>query len=251
MITIPLVAFPVAHHLGFLTNIILDPITEIKNNEHHVERLIIKNDGILQAKNVDIFINKNDMDLLDSFCLEGTINDHVENPNYLKIHFPKISVDFDCRLTFVGNNNTGIGYALISEEGRDGDEWHVNKEFNESRIFLLNLLFTFIGIAYTVIPAYIIWIWKITPKNRKKLEPTCTLGKYLIEKYGRFLKNHDEKLIIAINDGKNTIELLHNSTNFHKSYIKNRVNFLHKKTILASKDPISLDSNIAKNIKQD
>lgn len=251
LITVSLVVFPVANHLGFITNIDLEPVTLVKNNEHHIEKVFIKNDGILQAKNVDVFIDKNNMTLRDNLCLEGIINNNFGNNDYIQIHFPKMSIWFECSLTFIGNNYTGIGYALISEQDRNADEWYINKEFYESRVFLFNILIIFAAAVYAIIAFYTIRSWKITPKYRKKLEPTSEFRKYLIEKYGTFLKNHDEKLILAINNGKNTSESLHENLNFHKSYIKNRINFLYKKNILASKDPISLDPYIVQKIKQE
>ena len=247
MITIPIVAFPVAHYLGFLTDIDLEPVTKLRDNEHNIEKILIKNNGILQAKDVDIFIKKNNMTLRNNFCLEGTIHDNIDNDDYLKIHFPKLSIGFECSLTFIGENNTGIGYALISEQDRNVDQWYISKDSVESKIFLNNILvYIFTGYAFLLL--YVAWLLVTTPKKLKKIEPTSKFRKYMIEKYGRILNNIDEKLIHEINNGKNTNDSLSQSLNINKYYVKRRINFLHKKKIISSKQPITISQDISQNI---
>ena len=249
MIAIPTIAFPIINHLGFLTNLDLEPTTESINNEHHIEKVAILNHGIMQAKNVDVFIEKNNMNLTSSFCLEGTINDNIDTDDYLKIHFPKMSVGFECILTFIGKNDTGIEYAWISEEDRIADEWYLSKDGFESRIFWMNHLPSYFFIGYVTIILYVIWLLRITPKNNKKLESDSKFRTCLPDKHGKFLRNYDEKLILAIYEDKNNYESLHEELKFNKRFIKRRVNFLYKKKILVSKDPISLDPDIKKKIK--
>ena len=250
MITLSaVVVFPIVNHLGYLTTLYLEPIEESTNNEHHIETFAISNRGIMQAKNVDVFIKKNNMNLTNSFCLEGTISDDVDTDDYLKIHFPKMSIGFECSLTFVGKNNTSIGYALISEEDRTADTWYLSKDEVESRIFWMHLLLLFLVIVYGIAISCTIWLWKITPKNRKKLASNSKFRNFLLDQYGKFLKNYDEELILAIYNGKDNYESLHEELKFNKRFIKRRVNFLYKKKILSSKDPIALNPDIKTNIE--
>ena len=249
MIAIPTAVFPIANHLGYLTNIDLEPTTESINNEHHIEKINIFNQGIMQAKNVDVFIKKNNMNLTSSSCLEGTITDDVDTDDYLKIHFPKMSISFECSLIFEGKNNTGIGYALISEEGRTVDKWYLSKDEIESRIFMIYFLLLSFGIGYGIAIPYIIWVLKITPKNKKKLESNSKFRNFLLNQYGKFLRNYDEELILAIHNGKDDYESLHEELKFNKRFIKRRISFLYKKKILTSKDPITLNPDIKTNIE--
>ena len=189
------------------------------------------------------------MNLTSSFCLEGTINENIDTDDYLKIHFLKMSIGFECSLTFVGKNNTGIGYALISEEDGAADEWYLNKDKAELRIFMNDIL-TYFFIGYGAVLLYVIWLWVITPKKRKKLKSDSKFRACLPDKHGEFLREYDEKLILAIHGGKDNYESLREELPFNRWFIKKRVGLLYKKKILVSKDPISLDSNIEKNIDE-
>ena len=249
MIALLVAGFPIVDHFVYdLTDVDLKSITESKNNQH-IDKVVIFNDGILQAKNVDVFIKKNNMNLTSSDCLEGTINNNIDTDDYLKIHFPKLSVDFECSLMFVGKNNTNIGYALISEEDGIVDEWYLNKDKVELRNWMLDLLYYFfIGYGATILVLF--WLWRITPKNRKKLKFDSKFRLCLPDKHNKSLTNHDEKLILAIYNGKNDYESLHEDLEFSMYFIKIRVYLLRRKKILRLKDPISLDPNIKNNINK-
>ena len=241
--------FPIAHHLGYVTSLDLEPTTESINNENHTQKVDIRNHGIMQAKNVDVFIKKNNMNLTNSFCLEGTITDNIDTDDYLKIHFPKISSGFECSLTFVGKNNTSIGLARISEEGRPADKWYISKDEVESRIFTRNLILLVSVIGFGISLSTIIWSWIITPKNKKKLEPNSKFRNFLLDQYSKSLCNYDEELILAIHNGKNSYESLNKKLKINKLFIRIRINFLYRKKILKSKNPIDLNSDIKTNIE--
>lgn len=247
MITIPAIAFPTMNHFGYLTDINFEPATEIRNNEYHEEKFTIINNGIIQAKNVDVFIDKNNMNWTKSGCLEGIINDDIDTDGYLQIHFPKMSVGFECSLTFVGANNTDIGLVWISEEGRPADKWYLNKDKDELRIFWIDVLYYFF-VFYGAVILIMIWLWYITPKNHQKLKSDPKFRTFLLETYGKSLKNYDEEIILAVHKGKDNYESLHEELKFNKWFIKIKVYFLYRKGIIVSKDPISLNRDVINNI---
>ena len=217
------------------------------NSTHKKSTYSIKNTGIEQGKNVDMYLDITD-EIIREHCIEGKIiKDHDEG--YTIIHFDRMSVLSSCEISIINLNNQTVSYAMFVADDR-----HLDFDLDENSI--VSRYITSLTIFYsTVLVGYTIFIYCIyrpkKPKDETKIDENTKLAKYLTQTHSKSLKNYDETILkVIIKENKKTVTEIATRLDISKGYVKKRIQHMKRADIILEEKPtIQINENIVNFVK--